>query len=515
MNQKKQTEINLLFNLAGLIVNIAIGLFYTPYLVHSLGIAAYGIVPLALIINQYVGVLTTSLTGALTRFYTLALQRNKTTEASKYLSTSFLAITVIIGIISPAFILLILRIDSFFNIPSNYVEQSRNLFIFTILGFIISLYTSLLNITLYALNRLDLINIIKIIRSVLAVTLTVIYFEKMSKDVSYIGYAIFLAELVVLILSILYFLRIKSLKVNLSIRHFEKAALISVVSMSAWVMIHQIGDTGLYRIDNILVNKFWSTRESGILGAVTQFGTYVMLMVGVVTTLFGPLILIAYSNNDHNRVKKLALSNALLVGLLTALMVGLIAGFSKTILSLWLGEEFNDYYNWFAMKLIPLPFYAAAGVFAFVYRAWNKVILPAIATLLIGGINLITSYILCSISNGNENYILMVLIAASIFIVIQSFGLNSFAFLKVYPEISKYIIAKIFIKILVSLLLTIFMAYTYNYFIEVNSVAQLLLGSLIIGLTLLILGYFVMLNAEQKQILSNYMLYFKSNRSLK
>lgn len=56
MNEKKQTKINLYSNIIALLANILVGIYYTPYLVNSLGLAAYGVLPLALIINQYIGV---------------------------------------------------------------------------------------------------------------------------------------------------------------------------------------------------------------------------------------------------------------------------------------------------------------------------------------------------------------------------------------------------------------------------------------------------------------------------
>ena len=66
-----QTRKNLYTNIANLVVNIVVGIYYTPYLVNQLGLAAYGIIPLTLIVNQYISVLTGSLTSALSRFYTI------------------------------------------------------------------------------------------------------------------------------------------------------------------------------------------------------------------------------------------------------------------------------------------------------------------------------------------------------------------------------------------------------------------------------------------------------------
>ena len=59
-----QTRVNFYTNIVSLAVNIIIALVYTPYLVDQLGVSAYGILPLALIINQYISVATGALTSS-------------------------------------------------------------------------------------------------------------------------------------------------------------------------------------------------------------------------------------------------------------------------------------------------------------------------------------------------------------------------------------------------------------------------------------------------------------------
>ena len=71
--QTVQTRRNFYTNILTLVVNIVVGFFYTPYLTRTLGPSAYGIVPLALIINQYISVVASALTSSFTRFYSVAI----------------------------------------------------------------------------------------------------------------------------------------------------------------------------------------------------------------------------------------------------------------------------------------------------------------------------------------------------------------------------------------------------------------------------------------------------------
>ena len=97
-----QVQKNLMLNILNLVCNVIVGLYYTPYLVRSLGVVAYGIVPLALIVNQFIVVVTGALTSALTRFYSIELQKKEYERASRSLSTSLILIGGFVVILLPS-----------------------------------------------------------------------------------------------------------------------------------------------------------------------------------------------------------------------------------------------------------------------------------------------------------------------------------------------------------------------------------------------------------------------------
>ena len=130
-NQTRQTRINFYTNIVTLAVNVVIALVYTPYLVDRLGVAAYGILPLALIINQYIGIVTSALTNSYTRFYSVAIQKQDYNGASNVLSTSIIAILAIILCVTPLCAGLIIKVDSIFQIPAGYTASAQYLFLYT------------------------------------------------------------------------------------------------------------------------------------------------------------------------------------------------------------------------------------------------------------------------------------------------------------------------------------------------------------------------------------------------
>jgi membrane protein EpsK len=492
----KQVQRNLIFNILSLLSNVGVGVFYTPYLVKSLGIVAYGVVPLALIINQYISVVTGSLTNALTRFYSIALQKGQKDEASKYLSTSIVVVLVIIAILILPLRYLIQNIEVVFTIPVELVIPAKQLFTFTVISFFISLLSSVFNITLYAYNRLDYLNIIKIIRVAGKLVFVILLFSLLEENIAYVGLANLITEIVLFIFSVVVFFRFSVDLVELKLSNFDKTSLKAVSAMAFWVIVQQLGDTGLYRIDNFLVNIFWSTKESGILGAFTELGNYCMIIASVIGSLFGPLILIAYAKNDQEQVKTITLDRSLSVGVMVAVMVGAIGGFSPVILKIWLGIEFVDYNSWLLLKLSLIPFYSAAGVFAFTTRAWNKVRFPALVTVTLGLINLTVLYLIAKHADGDLSYVNLMLFIALIMGIGQSYFLGGLYFSKFY-EGTKQMVWTNFVKIFLTLFIVTGICFLITpYIVELHNILSLAIIGFV-SLVLLVISLKITLNKKQ------------------
>lgn len=495
MSDKKQTKINFYTNILALLANVIVGIYYTPYLVNSLGLAAYGVLPLALIINQYISVATQTLTHAYTRFYSIAIQKGNYEEASKVISTSFVAVLLISLLILPVGVGIIYKVNTIFQIPLGLLDSSRLLFGYTILSFIVSLVSSLLNVTLYAINRLDLMNIMKIFRAVFKLLFVIILFETVYVDVSFVGLTNLMTEILILIVSIYLFFKFKPSEVRLSYTLFDKVTLYSIIGMSVWVLIQLCGDTLLYRTDNLIVNHYWGTEASGALGAISEIGNYVSVIVSVIGSLFGPLILAAYAKGNHEEVKTLFIEQSTIVGCLAAILAGTISGCAYTILDVWLSNGMGKYHWWLVMKMVVLPYYAAGGILAFVYRSWNRMRLPALGTILIGIIDISVLVAVCEWQRPSDAMPVLVLSAA--FSILQCFILNVVAVYKIYKDCKSRFVP-IFLKITISFLLCFGCGVVVSSMIQVSSLIELAIMLLMIGVVMLLLLLFVVLNKEEK-----------------
>ena len=149
-------------------------------------------------------------------------------------------------------------------------------------------------------------------------------------------------------------------------------------------------------------------------------------------------------------------------GLIAASLIGVCISFAEELLSFWLGSEFGDYHFWLILKLGIVPFYVSGGVFAFTYRAWNKVKIPAVITVILGVINLMISYIIFYFYGAFTNVVEFVLLFSLLISIIQCYILNAYIFIKIYTGSFK-LVFKNFIKISLTLILSSLICYCLKY----------------------------------------------------
>tara|TARA_A100001011_G_scaffold400785_1_gene518767 strand:- start:2503 stop:4035 length:1533 start_codon:yes stop_codon:yes gene_type:complete len=474
----KQFKKNFKINVISFLINLILAVLYIPYLIQNLGISAYGIVPLALIINQYIKVLTTSLTSSLSRFYSIAIESNDTVKASSYLSTTFFSFIIFSLIFVPISFLFSLNIDMFFNISNEFIDDAIKLFIFSLLALSVSLFSNLFGIVFYVKNRLDYIKYLSIGRVLLKFLIIILLFNLLSIRVYYVGLASLISEFLLLVFSLFLYNKISDKDVVIKFRFFDKLVFMPVLIMSIWVIIQQVGDIFLYRIDTILINLFFGVYKTGVIGAISELGLYFTISIGVFSSLFGPIILNEYSNSNHSAVKELTVFSSFLTGFIAAVIAGISVSLSDQILKFWIGDEFSGFYLWLSMKLFLVPFFVSGGVFAFTYRAWNKVKIPAVITLVLGFINLILSYSILSFYSKTTYSIEIILLLSLIISIIQCYLLNALIFTGIYKDKLNDVINNFF-RIALVFILSFCCAFVLRQFVFEFTIPILLLFFLI------------------------------------
>lgn len=492
----KQANKNFLTNIIHLIVNIAVGVLYTPYLVRSVGVIAYGIVPLALVINQYINVISLSLVNALTRFYSIEYRNGNLECASKYFSTSIVVGIIFSVILYPILHIGIGYIDYFFNIPVELLSDAKLLFRFTVASFFLSIISNCINTTLFADNLLDYVNYLKITRQALKFILNIGFFVLLQTNILYIGLANFMTELFILLLSIYFYRHTKPMGVHFCYSLYSKVYLITMLGMVAWVLLQRFSDTFLYKIDSILMNVYFGIKMTGIIGAVSEFGTYVTSVTAILSSLFSPLLLIRYSKKQWADYKQMTVDGAYIVGLFSSLLCALLCGSAPTLLELWLGHDFASYGLWMTIKLIVIPYTTAGAMFAngYLYANYNK--RPAIFSLMLAVLNVIVNISLLHVFNSVD----MFLVVCLVFVLMQGLCMNIWFYNHIYKSGVKPIVVDT-VKYTIYMMLIMALTYVADSVFNIHTLLQLFIVYLIIFIVGIVVIDSIFLKPRHREML--------------
>jgi membrane protein EpsK len=387
---------NLIANILYFILNVLIGLFLVPYFIDKLGVASYGLIPLATSLTSYVNLVTQSLNSSVSRYLTIDLQKRDYKKANITFNTSLFGTFGVTLLTVPILVIVSYYSPLFFDIPIDQRQDAFLLFLGVMGSLLVRTWGGNFGVSLFAYNRLDLQNIINSVNLVLQVIFIIISFSLHSPKLSYIGYSYLVAAVFAFLITILF-----SRKVNphfkVKFQDFKSSRLKELMGTGGWITIDQIGSLLLFQMDIILVNKLFGTVAGGEYSIVLMWSALIRTIAGMLAGVLTPVILTYYAQKKFEELIVLSKSAVKIMGLAMALPIGLICGFSPLILSLWVGPEFARLspFMWIllghlAINMSVLPLFP-------INVSYNKLRIPAIATILSGIANLLLAVTLSNI----------------------------------------------------------------------------------------------------------------------
>ena len=424
-----QVRKNLLTNLFCLVANVIVGLMYTPFLVKKLGVATYGILPLALIINQYIIIVTDALQGSVTRFYSVEYRQKNFQKASIYF-TSAIALAVLLAmLILPIIGISMPVLLQWLHIPSNLGHSASFLIFYTVASLFVAVCSNCVNVTIYSENRLDLINYLKIFRNLSKLGLNVLFFTFFAIDVSNVGLASLLTEIGILIASFAMYFYTRHEAVLIKWAYINFGAMKPVLKMLTWVSLTTFASVFIYKIDTLFVNNYFGLYYTGVLGSISEFGSYCISLTCVISLLFRPLMLIAYSEKRYEDLVKITINGAYIVGIISSLLCGVVMGSSSSILHAWLNDEISHYSFWMIIKMLIIPFTTYGSTVGIINYLWNHVKSFSLWSLVIAVGYVGFSFLFLELGMGMNGFLVLGAVAA----ILQGAILPITIYKKAYP----------------------------------------------------------------------------------
>lgn len=497
---KKQLPQNLIMNIASFMISILIGLWLIPYLISHIGKAAYGLIPLAMVFSEYINVITKSIYDSIARFLTIDIQSNNWDKANRTFNTALITLLALVLIQIPLLSYIVFDLKKIINIPYELSKDAYYLFAFTFTGFLISIFSSVFSTSMYAKNRLDLIRMIDLIRILVRVIIIITFFLILKPSLKIVGIANFISASSVWVISIIYW---KKLTPNLIIKPFlfDKIVFKKITKMGGWLIINQIGYLLFLKIDLLVINRFIGPEVGGEYAAVQKWNNLIRILASVLSSVIGPMILISYANKKIYDVIKFGKLGVKFLSLFIGAFTGIICGFSYQLLAIWLGNDYAKFSGLLIIMLAHLPLNTGVLPLFSINIALNKVKIPGIITLIMGGLNYFLAIIFVSKMNLG-----MIGVASAGAIVLT---LKNAIFTPLYTASIIKINKLSFYKPLMEGFIVFFVSYLFcrlaaSYY-NISSWLELISFSFLIFVVIAIIAWLVILDKGNKKMLIEFL----------
>jgi membrane protein EpsK len=225
------------------------------------------------------------------------------------------------------------------------------------------------------------------------VAVTVGLFLLLPARLWYFGGGTLIGALIPLALFIVMWRRLTP-QLSIQFQAFDRKRLFVLLGMGGWVIVNTAGAMLLSRVDLIVVNAFFGAALTGAYGSVAQLSTLMDSVVNAISSVLRPVMLIKFSQGDIEGLKRVSMISVKLLGFALALPAGLLCGFAKPVLTLWLGPSFEG----LSLLVIILVFHFSINYsvrpLLYVQNAYNKVRWPGIATFIAGILDLILAILI-------------------------------------------------------------------------------------------------------------------------
>lgn len=327
-----------------------LGLFTTRFALQALGIMDYGLFSVLGSIISFIGVFNTIMLSTCNRFIAVAIGKGDINEINK---TFNINLVIFIGCALFLFLFAYPIGSWYINTHINYdgaIENAVMVFVFSVLGSIISTLATPYNGLLMAKERFFLFSFVDVAMHVIrfGVVLSLIYFFENKLTIYTVLNAITVA-----LPALIYMLYCKKIYPDLIKWNFVKdtSAYKEVFSFSGWVAYGAIACVIRSQGAAILVNLFFNTAMNTALGVANTINSYVMQFANNLTQPMQPQITKSYAVNNTNRTNELLVMSTKFSFILM-LIIGLpFFTDADWILKLWL-ENVPEYAVVFTVLLI-------------------------------------------------------------------------------------------------------------------------------------------------------------------
>jgi O-antigen/teichoic acid export membrane protein len=375
--------VNVASNMAYFVVNTGLMLWYVPFLVRHLGVAAYGMVPLANSVVMYAIVISESLYTAYFRYLAIDLNRGDGEAARRTFASASLLTLLACGLLMVPFGAFTLLLPYTLAVPPGLDRATQFLFAGTACTLLAGLLTGLFSTSSAIAHRFDLRNLGRGASVAARIGVVAVCFALWPASLWHVGAGLMASAALGLAIDVAVWRHLTP-TLRFAPGAADRACVRRLFRMTGWSAINMLGLLMLMHADLLVINLMFGPEATGRYGAILLIPLLVHTVAEIVLPLLAPLIMARYAARNTDGIRDLVTDAARLLALGLALPAGLICGLGQPLLTLWLGPDFAGMHVVLALLVGHLTLNLALRPVGYIFTAYDKMRLQGLVTVACG-----------------------------------------------------------------------------------------------------------------------------------
>lgn len=320
-----------------LFINILVGIFLSPFILHRLGNLAYGAWVLAFSVTGYYGLFDLGIRSSIIRYVSTHSATGNMDAMNRLVNTSLAAYSAIGALTMAVTLVVSYRVGSLFRIPADFVVTAKWLFLMVgaavALGFPVGMFSGVLE----GLNRFYVANLTNVVSTLLRAVLIVLALNHGS---GLLPVALITVSLPLIAAGVRVAIVLRLLPLRFGWTYVERGAMREIARYSGVSLIIMIAYKLRFKTDEIVISTFLSVSAVTFFSNADRLVDYTGEVVSSLAQIFLPMSGQSDAKGDQNQLRQIFIVGnracALVVFPISATLIIL----GKSIITAWVGARY-------------------------------------------------------------------------------------------------------------------------------------------------------------------------------
>jgi|SRR5271165_1011573 len=318
-------------------INVVVGIFLSPFIMHRLGDTAFGIWVLIFSITGYYGIFDLGIRSSIIRYVSKYTATNEIDQLARHVNTSLATYTGIGALSMLVTIVLSAYVDHFFKIPPEMRTQARWLLLMVgasvSLGFPLGVSGGILE----GLQRYYLLNWTAIGMSLLRAGLIVFFLNR--------GYGLVTIAMITLALPVVVSVMRVIIVAHLlplpyGLKYVDRESFRHMANFGGATMLVIVAARLRFQTDEMVIGSMLSAAAITYFSIAARIMDYAFQVVVTLAQVFVPMTSQSEAVGNLDRVRKIYIAGSRACALTTFPITAMVLILGKSVIEVWVGRKY-------------------------------------------------------------------------------------------------------------------------------------------------------------------------------